>query len=116
MIEVAIGLIVKYRKELAQVAVLLLVAFLLYWAFVHNPAVIKAQKDQISQLQDQVKDGQEAADLLQNIAKGKVKIDDAVQSQISSIRKKVFTGHTSHSFMPAGRLPMSPVHKAGSAN
>lgn len=86
MIEVAIAFAVKYRREIAEVLVLVLVASLLYWGFVHNPAVIKELKSDIEERDNRIDAMDHRIKLYEDIQKGKVIINAAVQTQISSLR------------------------------
>jgi hypothetical protein len=105
--------ILLYRKEIVYGIVAATIAGIIYWFGFHIPAKLKATQADIVQLQAQVQAGQEAITLLEDIQKGKAKIDDNTFRQISSVRGKIGKPHTI--LIPAGRLPMSPMRQTRSA-
>jgi hypothetical protein len=96
--------ILLYRKEIIYGIVAAAVAAIIYWFGFHIPAKLKAAQAANVQLQAQVQAGQEAITLLEDIQKGKAKIDDSTFRQISSVRRKIGKPHTV--LIPAGRLPV----------
>jgi hypothetical protein len=99
--------ILLYRKEIVYGIVVAAVVGIIYWFGFHIPAKLKATQADNAQLQAQVKAGQKAITLLEDIQKGKAKIDDNTFRQISAVRSKIGKPHTV--LIPAGRLPMPPV-------
>lgn len=61
-------------------------AFAIYWYVVHIPYKLNATQDELRVALEEVERGKKALVLLDDIQKGKVKIDAAVQRQISSLR------------------------------
>ena len=99
--------VIMYWKQILYGAAALCVTFLLYWYGYHIPNKLKAIEEANRQLQGQVKAGEDALKLLDDIQKGKAKIDDNTFKQISSVRSKIGKPHTT--LIPSGRLSMSPV-------
>jgi hypothetical protein len=100
--------ILLYRKEIVYGIAAATVAGIIYWFGFHIPAKLKAAQADNVQLQAQVEAGQKAITLLEDIRKGKAKIDDNTFRQISSVRGKIGKPHTV--LIPAGRLPMPSMH------
>lgn len=99
--------VIMYWKQILYGSVAICVAFLLYWYGYHIPNKLKAAEEDNRQLQGQVKAGEDALKLLDDIQKGKAKIDDNTFKQISSVRSKIGKPHTT--LIPSGRLLLSPV-------
>jgi len=74
------------RRVIGEVVGLTLVAAILWWAFWFNPHRIDALQAEKTELLRQVEAGKQALTLLDDIQKGKVKINAHVQSQISTVR------------------------------
>jgi hypothetical protein len=94
--------ILLYRKEIVYGIAAATVVGIIYWFGFHIPAKLKATQADNVQLQVQVEAGQKAITLLEDIQKGKAKIDDNTFRQISSVRGKIGKPHTV--LVPAGRL------------
>lgn len=90
-----------------------IIAGVIYWFGFHNPKVIKEQQAQIAQQATQIKAAQGAITLLGDIQEGKVKVDEKVQAQLTSVHHVVFKHHTTSVFLRAGRLSLPSVHSAG---
>jgi hypothetical protein len=100
--------ILLYRKEIVYGIAAATIAGIIYWFGFHIPTKLKAAQADNVQLQVQVEAGQKAITLLEDIRKGKAKIDDNTFRQISSVRGKIGKPHTV--LIPAGRLSMSSMH------
>lgn len=94
--------VMLYWKQILYGAVALCVASLLYWYGYHIPNKLKVVTDENRQLQGQVEAAQKAITLLEDIQKGKVKIDEQTFRNISTVRAKIGKPHTV--LIGAGRL------------
>ena len=99
--------ILMYWKQILYAVCAAAVATLLYWYGYHIPSKLKDVTDENRQLQGQVEAAQKAITLLEDIQKGKVKIDEQTFRNISTVRAKIGKPHTT--LIPSGRLSMSPV-------
>ena len=99
--------VMLYWKQILYGVVALCIASLLYWYGYHIPNKLKAVTDENRQLQGQVEAAQKAITLLEDIQKGKVKIDEQTFRNISTVRAKIGKPHTT--LIPSGRLLLSPV-------
>lgn len=106
----ALTFIINYRKQILYAIAATAVAFLLYWYGYHVPNKLKAVEASNIQLQEQVEAGRNALKLLDDINRGKVRIDDQTFRNISTIRAKINQPNTV--LIPAGRLSLSIVRKA----
>lgn len=104
----AVTFIITYRKQMLYAIVAAAVSSLLYWYGYHIPNKLKAVTDENRQLQGQVEAAQKAITLLEDIQKGKAKIDDNTFKQISSVRSKIGKPHVV--LIPSGRLLLPDVH------
>lgn len=104
----AVTFIITYRKQMLYAIVAAAVSFLLYWFGYHIPVKLKAVEQVNKQLQEQVEAGQKAVTLLEDINKGKAKIDDQTFKNISTIRAKIGKPHVV--LIPSGRLLLPDVH------
>ena len=99
--------ILLYRKQIAYAAAAALIAFLLYRYGYAIPSELKAAEQANKQLTEQVEAGQKAITLLEDINKGKVKIDEQTFKNISTIKAKIGKPHIT--LIPAGRLSLPSV-------
>ena len=104
----ALTFIITYRKHILYVIVAAAVAFLLYWYGYHVPNKLKAVEAKNKQLAEQVEAAKKAITLLEDIHKGKVKIDEQTFKNISTIKAKI--GKPGTVIIPAGRLFLPSVH------
>lgn len=74
------------KRIIAEIIGLLLVGVLAWWFLIHQPKVIDDLRNEKAELARQVEAGNQALALLNDIQKGKVRINAQVQSQISSVR------------------------------
>lgn len=81
-----IGWLLSNWKLVAQAIGAVCLAVLLWWFFIHNPRVIKNLEADKAELSRQVVNGQKAISLLDDIQKGKGKINEQVQSQIEAVK------------------------------
>jgi len=109
----ALTFIITYRKQILYTIAAAAVAFLLYWYGYHIPSKLKAVEADNKHLAEQVEAGQKAITLLEDINKGKVKIDEQTFKNISAIRAKIGKPHTV--LVPAGRLLLPAMPKTNSA-
>ena len=96
--------VMLYWKQIAYAIAAACVASLLYWYGYHIPNKLKAVTDENRQLQGQVEAAQKAITLLEDIQKGKVKIDEQTFRNISTVKAKIGKPHTT--LIPAGRLSL----------
>lgn len=82
------------RRIIGEVVGIVLLGIVLWWAFWHNPSVIDGLEKDKAELTRLVDNGVKAQALLDDITKGKVKINAHVQTQISSIRSNAIPRRT----------------------
>lgn len=110
----ALTFIITYRKQILYAIAAAAVAFLLYWYGYHVPNKLKAVEAENKHLAEQVEAAQKAITLLEDIQKGKVKIDEQTFRNISTVRAKIGKPHVV--LVPAGRLLLPTMPKTNSAN
>lgn len=94
------------KKIIAEVTGCIVIAFFCWWFFVHNPAVIKDLEEDKAELARQVESGKKALTLLNDIEKGKAKINEATFKNISTIRAAAIPKRT---VLISGGVPLSGV-------
>jgi len=94
--------VMLYWKQILYGVVALCAASLLYWYGYHIPNKLKVVEADNKQLQWQVEAAQKAITLLEDIQKGKVKIDEQTFRNISTVKAKIGKPHTT--LIPSGRL------------
>lgn len=77
---------------------------ILWWAFIHNPRVIKEKEAEIAQLHTQVESAQAAVNLLTQIQKDRYETEQNSNRNIDKIRNGRKPGR-SGSFIASGVLP-----------
>jgi plastocyanin domain-containing protein len=103
----------KNKQRIAEIIGGILIAVLCYWFFYHNPKVIKELQEDKKELARIVEAKDKQITLYKDIEKGKVKIDGAIQSQISSLRAVARPRRTI--IIHAGRV-LSPLSNGGTSN
>ena len=106
------AIIWQNRRIIGEILGIILLVFIAWWFFWHNPAVIDALEADKAELARQVEAGKKAVTLLDDIQKGKGKINAQVQAQLSSIRGNAIPRRTV--LIRAGVLP--PVYSANPAH
>lgn len=101
-------LIWQNKRIIAELAAAVIACAVMWWAFWHNPAKIKALEAERQEMARQIEAGQKALTLLDDIQKGKVRINAQVQSQISSIRRQGLPARTAI-IRNGGLLPAMPA-------
>lgn len=74
------------KRILIEATCCLMVAVLLWWAFIYQHRRIEALKADKAELSRQVEQGQQALQLLNDIQKRKTEINNATFARISTIR------------------------------
>lgn len=95
------------KRIIAEIVAIVAIVALVYYYGIHNPKVIAGQRQEIATLKLQVEAGERAVQLLSDIQKGKVKIDERVKKEIADLQQVVLP--TNGVFLPGGMLP---GHKA----
>ena len=106
-----IGLLVTYRKQIAYGFVALVVGILIYDYGFRIPAKLANLEVVNQELTKQVKAGEEAIVLLEEIQKGKVDIDAITQKRISSIK-----AGSGKRIVITGGMPLPSMPKANAAH
>ena len=101
------------KRLIGEIAGLIAAVFVCWWFFIHNPAVIEGLEQDKAELSRQLVAGQKAIKLLTEIEQGRVKIDDAIQSQVSSLRSTARPKRTV--IIRAGSV-LSTVHPSNATN
>lgn len=83
-----IALLLQNWKLIVQIAGAVALAVLLWWYLIHNPKVIKELEEDKKELSRIIEAQQDQLKLNQDIEKGKVVINAAVQQRISSLRSE----------------------------
>lgn len=96
------------RRIIGEVAGLIAVGIIAWWAFWHNPEKIRALEAEKQELSRQVDAGKQALTLLNDIEKGKVRINAQVQAQISTVRAAAIP-RRAVIIKPGGLLPALPA-------
>ena len=104
----------QYKQIIAEVIGVIVIAILAWWFFWHNPKVIDSLEKDKAELSRQIENGKNAIVLLDDIQKGRVKINEAVQSQISSVKSQAIPRRTVI-IRGGGVLPRSTVYKTNTA-
>lgn len=98
------------KRIIGEIVGIIVLAIIAYWFFWHNPQVIKNLENDKAELARQVAAGQAAITLLDDIQKGKARINAQVQSQISSVKSQAIPRRTVL-IRAGGVLPaMYPAH------
>ena len=80
------SIIWQNKRIIGEILGLALACFASWWFFIHNPKVISELENDKAELARQVEAGKQALQLLNDIQKGKGRINAQTQSQISSVR------------------------------
>jgi hypothetical protein len=95
------------KRIIGEILGLILLCFVAWWFFIHNPKVIDGlEKDKI-ELSRQVQEGLKAAALLQTIEKGKAGIDRETFKNISTIRAAIIPRRA---VLIRGGVPLQALH------
>lgn len=90
----------------AKIIAAVLLVGVLYWYGIHVPAELRETKAKLTQAEAEVENGRKAILLLDEIQKGKVGIDAAVQKRISSIK----AGVPHNGVIINGGMPLPSLH------
>ncbi len=104
----------QYKQIIADVIGVIVIAILAWWFFWHNPKVIDSLEKDKAELSRQVENSKNAIVLLDDIQKGKVKINEAVQTQISSVKSQAVP-RRAVLIRGGSVLPRSTVYKTNTA-
>jgi len=99
----ALALVWANRKIIAQGLGIALLAFMLYWYFVHNPKVIKSLEIQVTEQKRQVQLRDNAINLLGTIERAHDEITKQTDTNIQKIRTGRKPGNRGV-FIPDGML------------
>lgn len=95
------------KRIIGEAAGILLLCFVAYWFFWHNPQKIDALEHDKQELSRQVENGKQAIVLLDNINQGKAGISHDTFKQISSIRAAAVPRRA---VIIRGGMQLQPVH------
>ena len=108
-----LAIIWQNRRIIGEIIGIILLVFIAWWFFWHNPAVIDDLEADKAELARQVEAGKKAVTLLDDIQKGKGKINAQVQAQLSSIHSSAIP-RRAVLIRAGGMLP--PVYPANPAH
>lgn len=102
-----LALLIANRRIIAEILGLVVLVFVAWWFFVHNPRVIDGLEKDKTELSRQVQEGLKAAALLQTIEKGKAVVDRETFKNISTIRAAIIPRR---SVLIYGGVPLQAMH------
>lgn len=111
-VEVIIAFIIKHRRLILEIAACLILAIILWWAFIHNPRKIKQLEITIAEQNREIKAREAAINLITNIERAHDEIDRQSNRNITIIRTDPRPSRTGY-FILGGVLPT--VHQTYTA-
>lgn len=100
-------LLLTHKRLALEIIGCALIGAIAWWAFIHNPRIIREQAAQLAAMQQQVNAARSALTMMDNINKEKGRIDNEYQAAINHLKSVVFANHSTGVFMPGGRLSTS---------
>jgi hypothetical protein len=82
------------KRIIGEIIGIVLLIFISWWFFIHNPKIISDLKEDNAELLRLVKNGETSINLINDIQKGRVTSYAHVQMQLSSIRKNAIPRRT----------------------
>lgn len=105
-----IPIIIKFlwdnKQIIAEILGAIAVAIVCWWFFIHNPKIIKGLEADKAELARQVEAGKAAITLLDDIQKGRTKIDATTYKNISTIKANHMPKRT---VLVSGGVPLQAV-------
>lgn len=106
-----LNLIWENKRIIGELIGVILVAFVIWWFFIHNVMVIDDLEKDKAELSRQIEARKQSLQLLDDIQQGKVRINAQVQTQISTVRAAAIPRRTII-IKPGGMLPALPAANA----